>query len=138
MGLPKFKIQPIALGAITSGLTVSKNIDMDANYRRVIGVFINVSDESGLKNTTFSEFSLNGLKTFEEGFEPKLIYSSSDVDPNHRAFNLGINEKAAGAKCKFKYVDGAGATAYPYYGTVYLLLTDPTDAPETKETGSVE
>ena len=127
MARPKFKLQPIALGSITSGLTVSKNIDMDRNYNRVIGVMMTISDETGLKNTTFDEFLLNGQEIFEVGFEPKLIYSTTDVEPDKRAFTRGIDEKAAGNKCKFKYVDGAGAAAYPYTATVYLLLSDPVD-----------
>ncbi|MFY9308092.1 MAG: hypothetical protein WAQ28_03475 [Bacteroidia bacterium] len=139
MARPKFKIQPIALGNVTSGLTVSKNVDMDRNYRRVVGVMMTISDETGLKNTTFDEFLLNGQEIFETGFEPKLIYSTTDVAPNERAFTRGIDQKAEGNKCKFKYVDGAGAAAYPYTATVYLLLTDPIDGkPEAKKLGETD
>jgi hypothetical protein len=135
MARPKFKLQPIALGNITSGMTVSKNVDMDRNYNRVIGVMMTISDETGLKNTTFDEFLLNGQEIFEAGFEPKLIYATTDVEPDKRSFTRGIDEKAAGNKCKFKYVDGDGAAAYPYTATIYLLLSEPTDSIAAKRLG---
>lgn len=106
---------------------------MDRNYKRCKGVLITITDETGLKNTTFSEFSLNGQAIFDDGFEPLLIYSTKDVQPDERMFTLGIDEPAQGKKCKFKYVDGAGAAAYPYQAVVYLLLTDPVDQPKVEE-----
>jgi hypothetical protein len=151
MPYPKFKLQPIQLGNIASGVTISKSVDTDRNYKRVAGLLITVTDETGLKGSTFSEFVINGQSIFEDGFEPKLIYATTDVAPDIRFFTLGINEKALGNKCRFKYVDGTLAAAYPYQATLYLLLTDPVDekvmqaAPPdakdkraVKDTGSLE
>ena len=134
--LPKHRIQVVNIGAITSGNTFSKNnVALDLNYKKVIGIALNVSNETGLTNSTFTKFTIDGVEVFASGFEAKMIYTTMDQGPDLRFFTKGIDFTALGKLLNLTYVDGGGGVNYN--ANLYLLLGSPIDE-ETNEAGRID
>jgi hypothetical protein len=116
-------------GAVGGDFTMDQEIDR--NFRRTISLSVEVNDARSLTGGTFdTPLTIDSQEVLTAGYELKRLFSTTSVGPMCRKYK--INERANGAKLKFKYLDGGGFVITGAYTVkVYLdLSNDEKDEPD--------
>src|ERR1044072_3889976 len=100
--LGDIKYQPIIITVSEANAQVIVEADTDKLYARCTGIFISVPDASVI-SSTLSRFEINGKEIFPDGYEIKMVNTTSDVPVDNRYYEL--NEPAKGSRLKTKYND---------------------------------
>lgn len=117
--LGDIKYQPIVITINSASQVVTVEADTDKLYSFCTGIFFS-TPETEVETSTLSRLEIGGKEIFPDGYEIKMITTSTDVPIDERYCEL--NEPAKGARIKTKYNDAGLASAYPYTVILYLRL----------------
>jgi len=134
--LRKYRQQIFSFNIAGAGQTATMDQEIDRNYKRVIGVSVEVNNSQSLTGGTFSTaMTIDAQEVFTSGYELKRLYSTQSVEPGKRVYKC--NERANGAKLNFKFTDNGGFALLPpgaYTVNVYLdLSNDERDDPQSEK-----
>jgi len=132
--LRKYRQQIFSFNITGAGQTATMDQEIDRNYKRVIGVSVEVNNSQSLTGGTFSTaMTIDAQEVFTAGYELKRLFATQSVEPAKRVYK--INERANGAKLNFKYTDNGGfAITGAYTVNVYLdLSNDERDDPQSEK-----
>lgn len=122
------KYYQIFSASITSGSTTKIAGNLNVLYKKVTGVYVVITDSTGVKSSKFTSFQIDSTDVFPENFEALLLTTGVDVPPDDKFMKL--DERAENSPFAATFVDGATGTAYPYTLNIYFRLENP---PLTKE-----
>ena len=117
------KFYQIFSASITSGSTNVFTGNLNLLYKKVTGVYVVITDETGVTKSKFTQFQIDSDDIFPSGLEAILLTTGVDVAPDDKF--LKLNERAENSIINMTYVDGAKGTTYPYTLNIYFRLENP-------------
>jgi len=113
------EIEKIEIDVTAALATYTKQHITERVHMQVIGVALNLTDESALPGATMS-VSIDGQEVFPGGTEAKLLFASTSVAPNQKFYTyLKRNINQTRVDITFT----SSSFANPYKAIFYLLCT---------------
>lgn len=113
------EIEKIEIDVTAALATYAKHHITDMLHMHVIGVALNLTDESALPGATMS-VHIDGQEVFSLGTEAKMLFSSTSVAPNQKYYTYLMRNIS---QTRVDVTFTSSGFANPYKAIFYLLCT---------------
>lgn len=100
------EIEKISLSPAAASTTYSSSHTTSIRHKRIIGVALNITDESELEGCTMS-MDIDSKEVFPSGTEAKMLFASTAVPPNERFYSY-VDREISQTKVDVTFTTPAG------------------------------